>query len=146
MEGFQSMPPLDKLGMRGSSTCELVFEDCKVPGKIIAPFLAHLSWRLKVSYCRPFSSVVRFPSCIVCKLFTFSSSSWKLKVGFYWNLVGIILRGRGFKVVQMVPVAPMGALGEGPQGPKPCQFQTSSSPDPEVEQSSYLLFSVKIPL
>ena len=25
------MPKLDKLGMRGSNTCELVFEDCKVP-------------------------------------------------------------------------------------------------------------------
>ena len=24
-------PKLDKLGIRGSGTCELVFEDCKVP-------------------------------------------------------------------------------------------------------------------
>lgn len=31
MEGFSTMPKLDKLGMRGSNTCELVFEDCKVP-------------------------------------------------------------------------------------------------------------------
>ena len=31
MEGFSSMPKLDKLGMRGSNTGELVFEDCKVP-------------------------------------------------------------------------------------------------------------------
>ncbi len=31
MVGFSSSPKLDKLGMRGSNTCELVFEDCKVP-------------------------------------------------------------------------------------------------------------------
>jgi isovaleryl-CoA dehydrogenase len=31
MEGFSTSPKLDKLGMRGSNTCELVFEDCKVP-------------------------------------------------------------------------------------------------------------------
>ncbi|XP_071491769.1 isovaleryl-CoA dehydrogenase, mitochondrial-like [Diadema antillarum] len=31
MEGFKSAQKVDKLGMRGSSTCELVFEDCKVP-------------------------------------------------------------------------------------------------------------------
>ncbi|MGJ4855462.1 isovaleryl-CoA dehydrogenase [Labrys sp. La1] len=29
--GFRTSPKLDKLGMRGSSTCELVFEDCFVP-------------------------------------------------------------------------------------------------------------------
>ena len=29
--GFSSAPKLDKLGMRGSGTCELLFEDCRVP-------------------------------------------------------------------------------------------------------------------
>jgi isovaleryl-CoA dehydrogenase len=29
--GFSTAQQLDKLGMRGSSTCELVFEDCEVP-------------------------------------------------------------------------------------------------------------------
>ena len=29
--GFSSSPKLDKLGMRGSSTSELVFEDCEIP-------------------------------------------------------------------------------------------------------------------
>lgn len=29
--GFSSSPKLDKLGMRGSNTCELVFRDCRVP-------------------------------------------------------------------------------------------------------------------
>ena len=31
MRGFQSSPKLDKLGMRGSNTCELVFVNCEVP-------------------------------------------------------------------------------------------------------------------
>ncbi len=30
MKGFSTSPKLDKLGMRGSNTCELVFEDCEV--------------------------------------------------------------------------------------------------------------------
>ena len=29
--GFTRSPKLDKLGMRGSNTCELVFEDCSIP-------------------------------------------------------------------------------------------------------------------
>lgn len=29
--GFSRAPKLDKLGMRGSNTCELIFEDCEVP-------------------------------------------------------------------------------------------------------------------
>ncbi|MDJ0656124.1 MAG: isovaleryl-CoA dehydrogenase [Xanthomonadales bacterium] len=31
MPGFSSAPKLDKLGMRGSSTSELVFENCEIP-------------------------------------------------------------------------------------------------------------------
>ena len=31
MEGFSTAQKLDKLGMRGSNTCELVFQDCIVP-------------------------------------------------------------------------------------------------------------------
>ena len=31
LEGFSTGPKLDKLGMRGSNTCELIFEDCAVP-------------------------------------------------------------------------------------------------------------------
>jgi len=31
MAGFRTAQKLDKLGMRGSDTCELVFEDCQVP-------------------------------------------------------------------------------------------------------------------
>ena len=31
MPGFSTAQKLDKLGMRGSNTCELVFEDCRIP-------------------------------------------------------------------------------------------------------------------
>ncbi len=36
MKGFSTAQKLDKLGMRGSNTCELVFEDCEIPeGNIV---------------------------------------------------------------------------------------------------------------
>lgn len=35
LPGFSRSPKLDKLGMRGSNTCELVFEDCEVPAQNI---------------------------------------------------------------------------------------------------------------
>ena len=31
MKGFHTAQKLDKLGMRGSNTCELVFDDCEIP-------------------------------------------------------------------------------------------------------------------
>ena len=31
MPGFSTAPKMDKLGMRGSNTCELIFEDCEIP-------------------------------------------------------------------------------------------------------------------
>jgi len=31
MKGFSSAQKLNKLGMRGSNTCELIFEDCEIP-------------------------------------------------------------------------------------------------------------------
>ncbi|MGH8278210.1 MAG: isovaleryl-CoA dehydrogenase [Gammaproteobacteria bacterium] len=33
MRGFSTAQKLDKLGMRGSHTCELVFEDCEIPAE-----------------------------------------------------------------------------------------------------------------
>jgi isovaleryl-CoA dehydrogenase len=33
MPGFRAAQKLDKLGMRGSNTCELVFEDCEIPAE-----------------------------------------------------------------------------------------------------------------
>src|SRR6267142_3401737 len=35
MQGFSTAQKLDKLGMRGSNTCELVFRDCEVPAEQI---------------------------------------------------------------------------------------------------------------
>src|ERR671910_1890031 len=35
MKGFSTAQKLDKLGMRGSNTCELVFRDCEVPSQNI---------------------------------------------------------------------------------------------------------------
>jgi isovaleryl-CoA dehydrogenase len=35
MAGFKTAQKLDKLGMRGSNTCELVFEECEVPAENI---------------------------------------------------------------------------------------------------------------
>uniref|UniRef100_A0A6Q2XZ13 Isovaleryl-CoA dehydrogenase, mitochondrial n=1 Tax=Esox lucius TaxID=8010 RepID=A0A6Q2XZ13_ESOLU len=37
MPGFSTAQKLDKLGMRGSNTCELIFEDCKIPGACARP-------------------------------------------------------------------------------------------------------------
>ncbi|EGG05964.1 uncharacterized protein MELLADRAFT_52672 [Melampsora larici-populina 98AG31] len=45
MAGFSTSPKLDKLGMRGSNTCELVFEDCRVPKENV---LGEINGGLKV--------------------------------------------------------------------------------------------------
>jgi isovaleryl-CoA dehydrogenase len=38
MPGFTTAQKLDKLGMRGSNTCELVFENCRIPaGQLMGP-------------------------------------------------------------------------------------------------------------
>lgn len=43
--GFSTAQKLDKLGMRGSNTCELIFEDCKVPGKLASSHGSmHAGW------------------------------------------------------------------------------------------------------
>jgi isovaleryl-CoA dehydrogenase len=39
--GFSTAQKLDKLGMRGSNTCELVFEDCAVPEENVLGTLGH---------------------------------------------------------------------------------------------------------
>uniref|UniRef100_A0A672RDR9 Isovaleryl-CoA dehydrogenase, mitochondrial n=1 Tax=Sinocyclocheilus grahami TaxID=75366 RepID=A0A672RDR9_SINGR len=39
MPGFSTAQKLDKLGMRGSNTCELIFEDCKIPEENILVLL-----------------------------------------------------------------------------------------------------------
>ncbi|KAB5596238.1 Acyl-CoA dehydrogenase [Ceratobasidium theobromae] len=42
-QGFSTHQKLDKFGMRGSDTCELVFEDCFVPGASIENILGKLN-------------------------------------------------------------------------------------------------------
>ena len=45
MQGFSVAQKLDKLGMRGSNTCELVFRDCRVP---VANVLGEVNGGVKV--------------------------------------------------------------------------------------------------
>ena len=45
MKGFSTAQKLDKLGMRGSNTCELVFENCEVP---VANILGQLNQGVRV--------------------------------------------------------------------------------------------------
>ena len=78
--------------------------------------------KAQVSYCDRFSSVVRRPSCVVRKRFTFSSSP-KCMVAFQPNFVGIILRGKRSKVVKMVHVALRGARGRAPKGKNYVNFK-----------------------
>ena len=49
MEGFTTSPKLDKLGIRGSGTCELVFDNCKV---------RHLKTRKEVRFEEPGQNLV----------------------------------------------------------------------------------------
>ena len=55
-------------------------------------------------------------------------------IGFGPNLAGMILRGWGLSDPEMAHLAPLGAQGQGPKGPKVGNFQTSSSLDPETVQ------------
>jgi isovaleryl-CoA dehydrogenase len=39
-KGFSTSPKLDKFGMRGSDTCELIFDDCEVPDSMFLMLLS----------------------------------------------------------------------------------------------------------
>lgn len=41
MPGYHTAPKMDKLGMRGSNTCELVFENCKIPAENVIGEVNH---------------------------------------------------------------------------------------------------------
>jgi len=47
-KGFSRAQKLDKLGMRGSDTCELVFEDCEVPAENVLGRI-HDGWKVVMS-------------------------------------------------------------------------------------------------
>jgi len=61
MKGFSTSQKLDKLGMRGSDTCELVFEDCEVPvenvlgevGRGVNVMMSGLDYERVVLYAGP---------------------------------------------------------------------------------------------
>ena len=75
-------------------------------------FLAHLSRRLKWAILiahRPSSSVV------VCKFFTFSTSSQEPLDGFWWNLVGMKYSSSLTSVVVFRPDLPRGGSRAGPK-------------------------------
>ena len=43
MQGFRTAQKLEKLGMRGSDTCELIFDNCEVPEEnVLGQVLLHL--------------------------------------------------------------------------------------------------------
>ena len=46
--GFSTAQKLDKLGMRGSDTCELVFQDCEVPEENVLGRAGRGRWRFDV--------------------------------------------------------------------------------------------------
>ena len=61
LQGFRTAQKLDKLGMRGSDTCELIFENCEVPeesvlGKVLSclpSFLPSASFLVTLLLARP---------------------------------------------------------------------------------------------
>ena len=89
--GFSRSPKLDKLGMRGSNTCELVFEDCIVPaGQVLGEIgggvrvlMSGLDYERAVCrvgplvFCRP----ALMPYCPMC---TNASSSVSRLASFSW--------------------------------------------------------------
>lgn len=65
MKGFRTAQKLDKLGMRGSDTCELIFEDCEVrcPRFFVRQRCLLSSWQ-----CCEVSSIQSPPSAIAAVL------------------------------------------------------------------------------
>ena len=75
-KGFTTAQKLDKLGMRGSNTCELVFEDCEVPfenvlgeeGKGVKILMSGLDYERVVLAGGPFGIMARLSrrGCSLC--------------------------------------------------------------------------------
>ena len=70
LQSFTTAQKLDKLGMRGSNTCELVFEDCEVPeenvmgreGSSVRILMSGLDY---VESNFNLTKYIPFPSCLV---------------------------------------------------------------------------------
>ena len=84
--------------------------------------------KAQVSYCRPFSSVVRRPSSVNFLNFHLLLENAWLDFNQTWqeSSLGVGIQSCSNRMC-------------GPKGPKPCKFQTSSSPDPEGEWWSYIV-------
>ena len=68
MAGFSTSAHFDKMGMRGSNTAELIFEDCEVPFEnILTPYLPSGSAGDEIDFLRRKSR-----TCSVSKPSTFS--------------------------------------------------------------------------
>lgn len=63
MKGFRTAQKLDKLGMRGSDTCELIFEDCEVRHP---RFFEGQRCLLSSGQCCQVSLMQNLPSAICC--------------------------------------------------------------------------------
>lgn len=83
MPGFSTAQKLDKLGMRGSNTCELIFEDCKIPGElgsnhgsrhvVVSCLLHQINWI--ANYVRVQTVTWRALQMVICSLAA-SQESW----------------------------------------------------------------------
>ena len=70
-KGFTTAQKLDKLGMRGSNTCELVFQDCEVPaenvlgevGKGVSVLMSGLDYERAVLAAGPLRHHAGLPRC-----------------------------------------------------------------------------------
>ena len=89
--GFSRSPKLDKLGMRGSNTCELVFEDCIVPasqilGEIgVACGCSCRVWTMNAPSCLAGPLVFCRPALMpYCPMCTNASSSASRLASFSW--------------------------------------------------------------
>jgi isovaleryl-CoA dehydrogenase len=61
MQGFSTAQKLDKLGMRGSDTCELLFDNCEVPVENVLGQENKVNSRVKRGL---FLSMLRITCCL----------------------------------------------------------------------------------
>lgn len=77
MPGFSTGIKLDKLGMRGSNTSELIFEDCKVPGESPLYFFSKAKYNLNIVFYMQVRSM----------MFSLPSNYYGKFILFVWELI-----------------------------------------------------------
>ena len=90
-KGFSTAQKLDKLGMRGSNTCELVFTDCEVPeenvlgevGRGVNVLMSGLDYERAVLAAGPLG-IMQACMDVVVPMFTSASSSGNRSASFSW--------------------------------------------------------------